>query len=114
MKILMVIDQFYSANNGMTISSRRFAAQLRSLGHEVRIASTGSAEDLAPGETAYLMPVFTVPVFDRLISAQGMTFARTDKDKLRQAVEWADLVHVLVPFGMSRKAVHLAHELQFI
>lgn len=111
MKILMVIDQFYSANNGMTISSRRFAAQLRSLGHEVRIASTGSAEDLAPGETAYLMPVFTVPVFDRLISAQGMTFARTDKEKLRQAVEWADLVHVLVPFGMSRKAVRLAHEL---
>ena len=41
MKILMVIDQFYAANNGMTISARRFAEVLRQHGHEVRIASTG-------------------------------------------------------------------------
>ena len=35
MKILMVIDQFYAANNGMTISARRFAEVLRQHGHEV-------------------------------------------------------------------------------
>lgn len=47
MKILMVIDQFYDANNGMTISARRFVQVLRQHGHDVRIASTGSPELLA-------------------------------------------------------------------
>lgn len=71
MKILMVIDQFYAANNGMTISARRFAEVLRQHGHEVRIASTGKPEQLSEGETAYLMEKQYIPVFDKLVSSQG-------------------------------------------
>ena len=42
MKILIVNDQFFTANNGMTISARRFAHALQERGHEVRVASTGA------------------------------------------------------------------------
>lgn len=41
MKILLVTDQYYSANNGVTISARRFAKVLCEHGHEVRILSYG-------------------------------------------------------------------------
>ena len=33
MNILLVMDQFDAANNGTTISARRFAAGLRQRGH---------------------------------------------------------------------------------
>ena len=35
MKIVLVIDQFDDANNGTTISARRFAQALRDHGNEV-------------------------------------------------------------------------------
>jgi len=34
MKILLVMDQFNNGNNGRTISARRFADNLRKIGHE--------------------------------------------------------------------------------
>ena len=37
MKILFIIDDFISSNNGTTISCRRFANELRRQGHQVRI-----------------------------------------------------------------------------
>ena len=37
MKIVLVIDQFDDANNGTTISARRFAQALRDHGNEVRV-----------------------------------------------------------------------------
>ena len=45
MKILLVTDQFYFANNGMTISSRRLAAVLAEHGHEVRVLTAGLTKD---------------------------------------------------------------------
>lgn len=45
MKILIVIDQFDDANNGTTISAKRFAEGLINLGHEVYVVSTGEANE---------------------------------------------------------------------
>ena len=50
MKILIVIDQFDDANNGTTISAKRFAEGLINLGHEVYIVSTGE-----PRENKYVV-----------------------------------------------------------
>lgn len=106
MKILLVIDQFFSANNGMTISSRRFADKLVEHGNEVRIVSTGNE-----GDTEYLMQPQRIPIFDPLITAQGMTFAKTDTEILKKAILWADVVHFLVPFALSHNGMKLAAEL---
>ena len=111
MKILMVIDQFYAANNGMTISARRFAEVLRQHGHEVRIASTGKPEQLSEGETAYLMEKQYIPVFDKLVSSQGMTFAKTDEKLLEEGIAWADVVHFLVPFALTHHGLKIAERM---
>lgn len=105
MKILLVIDQFFSANNGMTISARRFAAKLTEHGNEVRIVSTGK-----PGDTQYLMPEYHVPVFDGIVTAQGMVFAGTDEKVLENAEMWADVVHFLVPFALSHHGIMFARK----
>lgn len=102
MKILLVVDQFFSANNGMTISARRFAETLQKHGNEVRIVSTGKE-----GDTEYLMKKQYIPFFDKLVSSQGMTFAKPNKKILKAAVEWADVVHLLTPFVLSHTAVKI-------
>jgi 1,2-diacylglycerol 3-alpha-glucosyltransferase len=106
LKILIVEDQYFSANNGMTISSRRFASVLREHGHEVRIVSTGK-----PGDTPYLMPDYHMPVFDGLITSQGMVFAKTDDRILREAIEWADIIHFMAPFALSHNGILIARSL---
>ncbi len=111
MKILLVTDQFYSANNGMTISARRFAQVLRGHGHTVRVLSYGKKEDVQEGE-AYLLEKQYIPVFDKLISSQGMTFAKADDEIITQAIQWADIVHFLVPFALSHHGIKIARELK--
>lgn len=111
LKILLVADQFFAANNGMTISSRRFAQVLRAHGHEVRVMCFGTPDLVPEGQVAYLMKKQYIPIFDKLVSAQGMTFAKPDKPKVEEAVRWADVIHFLTPFALSHRAVLLARKL---
>lgn len=105
MKILLVLDQFDGANNGNTITAWRLADTLKKHGHEVRIAAVG--EDR---EDKYGFPVFSLPIFDKLVRSQGFLFARPQRDKLSAAVDWADIVHVMMPFAIEKMAVKLALE----
>ena len=110
LKILLVTDQFYAANNGMTISSRRFAAGLRARGNTVRILSYGKPEDLTDGNPAYLLKKQYIPIFDNLISSHGMTFAKADDAVIGEAVRWADVVHFLTPFVISHHGIRIAQK----
>ena len=123
MKILLVSDQFYAANNGMTISGRRFAKTLMRHGHTLRVISTDTegkavefwdTDDIEDGEAAasfgYIMQKQYIPIFDKLVSSQGMTFAKPDDEKLAEAVEWADIIHILVPFVLSHHVIRIARE----
>lgn len=106
MNILLIIDQYFSANNGMTISARRFATKLKEHGNNVQVVSTGQK-----GDTKYLMENQHIPVFDSLITSQGMTFAKPNYYILKKAILWADIVHFLVPFALSHEGMKIAQEL---
>lgn len=107
MKILLVMDQFDTANNGTTVSAQRFAQALQRRGNEVRVATAGQA-----GEGRYVMPALWFPApAAKLIHSQGMQLAKPDKALLRQAIAWADVVHFLMPFALSRAGLRIAEEL---
>jgi len=106
-RILLVLDQYDGKNNGTTMTARRLADGLRKLGYEVKIVSTGDAD-----ENKFVVPPLKMPSFIRaIISAQGMTIAGVDKKVLREAIEWADLVHFVMPFFLSHAGVKIAREL---
>ena len=68
MRLLIVVDQFDSGNNGTTISAQRFARALRERGHEVRVAAAGK-----PAEGKYALPrIHFLPLVDNIIKSQGM------------------------------------------
>lgn len=107
MKILIVIDQFDDANNGTTISAKRFAEGLINLGHEVYVVSTGK-----PNENKYVVKKMPLPIIvSKIIKSQGMTFALPNKDILREAISKVDVVHFYMPFLLSYQALKIAEEL---
>ena len=108
MKILIVIDQFDDANNGTTISAKRFAEGLINLGHEVYVVSTGE-----PGKNKYIVKKMPLPIIvSKIIKSQGMTFAIPNKDILREAISKVDVVHFYMPFVLSHQALKIAEELK--
>lgn len=103
MKILLVLDQFDGANNGNTITARRLFSILKRHGHDVRILASGESRDDKWG-----LPVIKVPIFDGLIRKQGFVFAKPVKEIVEEAVKWADFVHIVMPFMVSKMATKMA------
>ena len=99
MKILIVINDYLNKSNGMCISTQRFVEEFRTAGHEVRIATNDRY-----GALDYPLGVVRIPVFSGIIEKEGFTFARADMHVIRQAVAWADIVHVEDPFLVCRLA----------
>ena len=97
MKIVLVIDQFDDANNGTTISARRFATALKEHGNEVRVIATGKPTDYkyAVRQMKFL------PIVEHLITSQGMRLAIPNKHVFEKAAAWADVVHFMMPSPLA-------------
>ncbi len=106
MKILFVIDQYKSHNNGISISTVRFADSLRKVGHEVRIVTTGE-----PDENLYIVPERHVLIATWYAHAQDQLFAKPKLDVLQEAISWCDVVHFLMPWKLSQTGVKIAKKL---
>ncbi|MBQ9339526.1 MAG: glycosyltransferase [Paludibacteraceae bacterium] len=103
MKILFVIDTYDTSNNGTSISAQRFAAELRTRGHEVMILTTGE-----PGEHRFNVPNFRMPLFQPLMDKHDFDFAKFWGEEavstIRKAVDWSDIVHCFLPFALETTA----------
>lgn len=99
MKILIVINDYMNSSNGMCISTQRFVGEYKKMGHQVRIVTNNRY-----GELDYPLDVVKVPVFSDIIEKEGYTFAKVNRQVIRKAVEWADVVHLEDPFLVCRRA----------
>lgn len=109
LKLLIVMNDYDSKTNGMAISTQRFVHELRSAGVTVRIMAAGT-DAANQSDVDYPLPVWKIPVLDGIIRREGFTFAKTDRKRIKAAVEWADIVHVEDPFPLCSAAVQIAHE----
>lgn len=113
MKILFVIDSFYTTNNGTSISAQRFAGELRKRGHEVKVLCWDTPEyienNLTDGD--FTTKKFNIPVFQPLCDKHDFSFAYNNKNIVHDACDWADIVHVFVPFGIEMEAINYCHEI---
>lgn len=121
MRILFVIDTYDTNNNGTSISAQRFAAELRRRGHEVRILCADPQETDTEGNPLpveitqkYLVKEFYTPIFNPLIKKHGFTFGTIFKESggvIHEAVQWADIVHSFMPFGLEMYASKYAEKI---
>lgn len=111
LKLLFVINNLYTRGNGLSASARRTITLLRERGHDVRVLSSGTAEQAqACNFTApeFALPARRFPLADAIISAQGYAFAKPKRKVIKQAVAWADVVHLEEPFGLQARTAHAA------
>jgi len=104
--IVLVIDQFDDGNNGTTVTARRYAHELRRLGHRVTILAGGE-----PAAHKICAPAHKIPFFEKLIESQGMQFAKPDDRAYYEAFKDADVVHFYMPFRFCRRGEELARQL---
>ena len=107
MKILYVMNNAYTKGNGLAGSCRRTVRYLREAGEDVRILSAMGANGETPD---YVLPDDIIPVFSGIIRKQNYAFAKHDNDVIREAVRWADVIHLEEPFDLQIRTVKIAEE----
>lgn len=112
MKILFVIDSLYTTNNGTSVSAQRFANELVKRGHQVRALCSDLPQDgmTVGGEPDFVCGIWRVPLFQPLCEKHDFRYAKIRKPLLREACDWADIVHIYVPFGIGVACVNYCHE----
>ena len=111
LKLLFVINNLYTRGNGLSASARRTITLLRERGHDVRVLSSGTAEQAQACNFTtpeFTLPAMRFPLADAIISAQGYAFAKPKRKVIKQAVAWADVVHLEEPFGLQARTAHAA------
>ncbi|MCR4736667.1 MAG: glycosyltransferase [Bacteroidales bacterium] len=105
MKILFVIETIDN-QNGTSVSARRFASELRSRGHEVKFLTTG-----IPDSNRFVVPELHLPLVNGLVKRHGFQYSKVDKDVIREALEWCDIAHCFMPFGLEVATKRMADKM---
>lgn len=107
MKIVLVIDNFDSGNNGTSMTARRYAQELRKRGHTVVILTHGE-----PGKDRIIAEKHKIPIFQKLIESHGFCFAKPEDEAYYQAFLGADIVHFFMPFKFCRRGEDIARQMR--
>ena len=110
MKVLFVINGYYTKGNGLSGSARRTVKKLKEAGIDVKVLSVRNSDPNGP-QPDFVLNDFHIPLFDTLVKKQGYEFSKTDKSVIREAISWADVVHLEEPFFLQYEACKIAKEL---
>ena len=110
MKILFVINNFYVTGNGLAASARRTVEYLKQTGHEVRILSGPNLKAPQP-QPDYQLETYVFPIINPIIKAQGYCFSASNPALMKEAAEWADVIHLEEPFVVEDRMIHIAREM---
>ena len=110
MKVLFVINGYYTKGNGLSGSARRTVKKLKEAGIDVKVLSVRNSDPNGP-QPDFVLNDFHIPLFDTLVKKQGYEFSKTDKSIIREAISWADVVHLEEPFFLQYEACKIAKEL---
>lgn len=106
----IVCDILGEKNNGTTLAATNLIDYLKSKGHEVRVVCCD--KDKNNLENYYVTPTLDLGKFcNKILEKNGVTPAKADESILRKAIEGSDVVHLLIPFFLARRAAKIAKEL---
>ena len=109
MIITMICDVLGEENNGTTIAAMNLIRHLRKCGHTVRIVCPD--QQRKGKENYYVVPTMNFgKVLNKYVAKAGVVIAKTDKKILEEAIEGADLVHIMIPLGLGLTAIKIAKQ----
>ena len=108
MNITIVCDVLGEANNGTSLAAYNLINTLVEKGHNVKVVCPDP--DKMGRQGYYILRELNVGPFNGYLKKNGVSLARGDKTVIYQACKDADIVHGLVPFSASKKALRFCHK----
>lgn len=109
MRVTVICDVLGAENNGTTIAAMNLIRSLREKGHEVRVVCPDESRRGQAG--FYVVPTYNFGPLNRYVEKNGVVLAKPVEQTLRAAITGADVVHIMVPFGLGQHGVRIAREL---
>lgn len=107
MKVLVVCNNAFTKGNGLHTVMQSLMPRLKEAGIDARLMSVRN-EDMNGPQPDYPLEHFRFPVFDSLISSHSYGFAKIDEDMIREAVQWADVIHLQEGFPLEARTARIA------
>lgn len=111
MRILFVVNSYYSQGNGLDESARRTVKALREAGQEVRVLSGKNFENPDGPQPDYPMEKFHFPLMQPMLDSFGYAYADWHGPIIEEAVRWADVVHLEETFFLHHAVMNCAKKL---
>ena len=93
MKVLFVCNNAYNPGNGISVSINTALRKLREHGVDARLMAVHNRDEKGP-QPEFPLGHFKFPIFEPIIYSSGFAYAKIERDKISEALEWADIVHV--------------------
>ena len=110
MKVLIVCNNVYMRGNGVSSAVTSLRSRLIGEGIDVRLLACENPEK-GGMQPDYPLPHFVFPIFEPIIKANGYRYPKLPKSVIREAVGWADVVHLMEGFPLQATTVKMAKEL---
>ena len=111
MRILFVVNSYFSQGNGLDESARRTVEALRAAGQEVRVLSGKNFENPDGPQPEYAMEKFHFPLMQPMLDSFGYAYADWHGSVVKEAVRWADVIHLEETFFLHHAAMNWARKL---
>ena len=92
MKVLFVCNNAFNPGNGLSVSALNTIKRLKENGIDARLMAVRNP-DPDGQQPDFPLEHFVFPIFEPLIASNGFCFAKIDRRRIREAVDWADVVH---------------------
>ena len=110
MKILFVTNNISVPGNGICTSVNTTVRHLRERGIDARFLS-GISKDSGVPQPDFPLDRLYFPIFQPIIDANGFSYAKRNRRVIRQAVEWADIIHITEPLLLQKDAIRMAEKI---
>lgn len=109
MNITVVCDVLGEPNNGTSVAAYNLINHLKSQGHNVTVVCCDADKK---GESGFrIVPTLNLgPILNAALARNEVVPAKADAAILEDAIKGADVVHLLMPFPLSWKAVKICEK----
>lgn len=109
MNITIICDVLGRANNGTSVAAYNLINHLKSQGHNVTVVCCDADKEGTNGYS--IVPTIKCgPIVNAALARNEVVPAKADTAILEDAIKGADVVHLLMPFPLSWKAVKICEK----
>ena len=109
MKVLFICNNAYHPGNGLSVATLNTIKRLRDQGIDARLMAVRNEHSESP-QPDFPLEHFIFPIFEPIIRANGFCYAKIDRKRIEQAIDWADIVHLQEAMPLEDVAVRIARK----